>query len=424
MFVGCSVATEDGATNLSLESPRLQALAQECSSGNSSEKRAALEKFWKEMEGNGPLVEPIASDNKSSLVTFLWQGDDKTRRVNLAGGPTSSDGDPIKWLTRLANTDLWYRTQLVPNDARVVYLFQINRPVNLPADPVRREKALFGLGRGDPLNQHAFGPTASMLEMSDAPAQPWLEKKPSVLAGKLSDEQTIESEILKQTRSLKVYTTPGYETEENEGWLLVLFDGEAWLDKVPTILDNLTAEKKIPKLTALFVYQTAERDKELGCSKPFADFLADELMPWMRKNYHVGSEASHVIIGGASRGGLMAAYCAFRHPEVFGNVLSMSGSYWWSPGADEGAFLADVEPGWLSRQYVESRRLPIRFFLSAGRFETGYPVNLLAENRRYRDVLLAKGYSVEYNEYNCGHAFPCWYKPLVDGLIELTGSEK
>jgi enterochelin esterase family protein len=79
-------------------------------------------------------------------------------------------------------------------------------------------------------------------------------------------------------------------------------------------------------------------------------------------------------------------------------------------------------PGWLSREFAATPNLPIRFFLSAGRFENGYPVNLLAENRRFRDILLAKGYPVQYREYSSGHATLCWYAPFVDGLIHLTAN--
>ena len=39
-----------------------------------------------------------------------------------------------------------------------------------------------------------------------------------------------------------------------------------------------------------------------------------------------------VTVGGMSYGGLAASFAALRHPDVFGAVLSQSGSYWWRPG--------------------------------------------------------------------------------------------
>ena len=41
--------------------------------------------------------------------------------------------------------------------------------------------------------------------------------------------------------------------------------------------------------------------------------------------------ADRTVLAGSSYGGLAATTVAMRHPEVFGNVLSMSGSFWWSP---------------------------------------------------------------------------------------------
>src|SRR5262245_42817400 len=61
---------------------------------------------------------------------------------------------------------------------------------------------------------------------------------------------------------------------------------------------------------------------------------------------------------------MASAYVAMRNPETFGNVLAQSGSFWWSPKRNEGE-----EPNWLARQFIESRKLPLRFYLEAGIFE-------------------------------------------------------
>src|SRR5262249_52398004 len=153
-------------------------------------------------------------------------------------------------------------------------------------------------------------------------------------------------------------------------------------------LNNLLAKKRIVPLVVVFVGHR-DREKELACSEAFADFLARELVPWVRENYQVTADPARTAVGGFSLGGLVAAYCAFRHPNVFGNVLSQSGSYWWYPAAldPDHETLADSPQGWLSREFVRSKQLPVRFFLAAGTMETGYPINLLESNRRFRDVL-------------------------------------
>ncbi|HJZ57290.1 MAG TPA: ECF-type sigma factor, partial [Gemmataceae bacterium] len=82
---------------------------------------------------------------------------------------------------------------------------------------------------------------------------------------------------------------------------------------------------------------------------------------------------------------------------------------------------ADVPHGWLTREFGRSKPLPVRFFLAVGTMGSGSPSNLLQENRRFRDVLEAKGYAVTDSEscsdhslLNCRGAFP-------DGLVALFG---
>jgi enterochelin esterase family protein len=409
------------------DSPRLAALGK----GLAVDGRAAVDRFWAEIEGKAPLIEPIVDDPHSSWVTFVWRGDSKTRRMNVQGGPSS--GDFADWMTRLGNTDLWYRTVRMPNDSRVVYFFQVNRPLRFP--PHAEKLPPLAPPRADPLNpRKPFAHDRSLLELPDAPPQPWLKRLPGVSEGALS-EHKLTSQIIRDAKSgfahereFLVYTPPDYDPKGQSNGSLLLFDGQGNRNPsvdmpVTVILDNLIASRKIPPLVAVFVYQTGERNRELGCSQPFSDFVAKELVPWVRQNYRVSPKPERVIIGGMSAGGRMAAYCGLRHSEVFGNVLSLSGGYEWWPGALEERL--DHEPGWLTRQFVTAPRLPVRFYLAAGRFEHWFfPSSLLSENRRLRDVLQAKGYTLEYAEFSGGHDPVCWRGPFVDGLIALAGSRR
>ena len=66
------------------------------------------------------------------------------------------------------------------------------------------------------------------------------------------------------------------------------------------------------------------------------------------------------VLAGVGYGTLAAATVA---PERFGNVLSMSGSFWWAP---EGAETEGPPSG----TGGGGARLPLRVSLSAGRYET------------------------------------------------------
>jgi enterochelin esterase-like enzyme len=384
-----------------LDSPRLIALDRKLKAGN----RAALKIFWEEVQGKTPLIEPVRGDDQIRRVTFLWRGGAEASEVRLEGQfPLDSPGAP---LLRLANTDVWFLTVRLPATARFTYGFK--RP---------GKSQIF-----DPLNPLRFR-SISYTELPAAPPQSWLVIQPEVPKGTLWPEK-LKSENLKEERSVSIYTPPGYDPKSGSYGLLVLFDGQDYRGPmpIPTILDNLLAAKRIRPLVAILIDNPNEesRDRDLECYPPFADFVAKELIPWARQHYRFSAEPERTIVGGVSLGGLNAAYCALRYPEVFGNVLSQSGAFGYFPGwEDPGA--TDYSPsGWLIQQFVTTRRLPIKFYLEAGLFENDCPDPLLTQNRRMRDVLEAKGYLVTYSEFAGGHEFISWRGSVADGLMALAG---
>jgi len=280
--------------------------------------------------------------------------------------------------------------------------------------------------QADPLNQHRVvvpkdpeSPGSeeeiwSVVELPGAPRQPFVSPSPDVAKGQVRLIR-YESPMLKNKRRIWVYTPPGYTPTGEPYGLLVLFDGWDYTQVIPTptILDNMEASGVIQPLVAVMIDQI-DRSNELALNQTFADFVANEVVPWIRQRYHVTAKPERTIIGGLSLGGLAAAYTALRHPEVFGNVLSQSGSYQYG---------ADDEKG-LIRQFVLHEKVPIRFYLEAGLLEVNTVPSLLYSNRRLRDVLEAKGYSVRYSEYNGRHDYICWRGSLSEGLISLTRSER
>ena len=257
--VVCPLVAMEIEENESFDSPRLAALAKELTPDHS----AALDKFWKELHGHAPIVEPVPDDPHTSHVTFVWRGDGNVRKVGLLGGPPTAEfGSPLR---RLKDTELWYRTDRIPNDARFVYRFLLGVPDRLGEDPQREAKlAKFWKEhppRPDPLNPNpAAGGQGSLLELSEAPPQPWLQRIPG-LPGRISNlmgkflpspvsEHTLNSEILKQDRHYGIYLPPDYDAKGPECGLLVLFDGNGCRQMVnnpfpvEVILDNLIRERE------------------------------------------------------------------------------------------------------------------------------------------------------------------------------------
>jgi enterochelin esterase-like enzyme len=227
----------------------------------------------------------------------------------------------------------------------------------------------------------------------------------------------VKSKQLGNERRIYVYTPPGFQKSAGPYPLLVLFDGKDYFSKIPTatILDNLIAQKRLPPTIAVSI-DPVDRWHELGIGQPFIDVVARDIVPWVQTRYRATADPRATVVGGLSLGGLAAVYAAFRHPEVFGNVLSQSGSFWWFKDGDD-------EYEWLTRQIAASPRRAICFYLEVGLLEGARPgaPSMVLANRHLRDVLIAKGYSVTYRPFAGGHDSICWRGTFGDAVVLLLG---
>ncbi|WP_323120639.1 alpha/beta hydrolase-fold protein [Burkholderia alba] len=418
-----------------IASPRLRALADTLQAGGDTGA------FWREMAAHGtPLVEPapaqpggtdatvarglVPVDEATRLVTFLWRG--ARDNVRLLGSP-SGEHDALQ---RLPGSDVWYRSYVVPATTRLSYLLAPDVP-ELDRPDAERRRAILATAQRDPFNPRGFmGPGLdpyqgkSVLELPDAPPQPWRVRRPAVPEGRV-EAFRFDSTILGNTRDVYLYRPAGYRSDDPARALAVIFDAHAYADPdtvpTPTILDNLIAEGRLPRTAAVIVGNpdSTTRGRELPPNPAFARFLADELMPWAR-GQGVSAVPARTVIAGSSYGGLASAYAAFRHPELFGNVLSQSGSFWWAPAQGDARTRAAE---WLTREYAARDRLPVRFYLESGRFEDGKgPAGIGTTSRHLRDVLNARGYPVTYAETASGHDYLHWRGSLACGLIALIGT--
>ncbi|MBF6600313.1 MAG: DUF3327 domain-containing protein [Dehalococcoidia bacterium] len=416
-------------TAASATSPTIEALSARVLAGEGDAEAA----FWAGVATSGaPLLEPIAGDAGHSLVTFVWRGDEQTREVLLFGAVT---GVPLAALATLPGTAVWHASFRVANDIRSGYQFAVD--AGLPEEGQARYAALDRLAMSggllpDPLNPRRIDfnrpqlPAISTLELPQAPPQPWIACDPDVPAGRI-ERETFESRALGNERLIWTYLPPGYDRGGAAYPLLVLYDGFAYLKtQLPTTLDNLIAAGRIRPLVVAMVHQL-DRIAELLGDERFAACVAHELVhEWLSARYHITGDRSQTGIGGVSAGGLGAMFAGFRHPDVFGNVLSQSGSYWWGPRAQLPVDVRaqQVEWQWLTHQLDASERLPLRVYADVGALEvpdrSEHP-DMLAANRRLRDVLAVKGYDVRYQEFAGGHDYACWRGTVADGLMWLYG---
>ncbi|MEV4263119.1 enterochelin esterase [Kribbella sp. NPDC049584] len=385
------------------------------------------EEFWADIAVQGaPLVEPVAGEDGDLWLTFLYRTTDAIGGVSVFGGPAGWD-PPRNQMRRLGGTDVWYLTVRVRGDLRCTYRLAVDDVETPDLDWRERTAEWFA----DPLNPARFvfpadealgsdETVVSLVELPDAPAQPWIAPRSGGRQGELA-QYSHRSEILGNERRIWVYTPPGYRPDDEPYPLCVFFDGDTVRGTMPmdTILDNLILDARIPPMVGVLVDSLTQeiRDRELPCGAAFLEYLTDELLPWARERYRITTDPALTIVAGQSHGGQAAAFAGLRRPDVFGNVISQSGSFWWSPEDDP-------EHEWLTRQYAEAELQPVRLYLEAGLMERGltpdHGPSILVANRHLRTILRIKGYDLEYAEYNGGHDYACWRGSLADALVALA----
>lgn len=412
LVIGRQVPRSGQVASSTYLSPRIAALATHVAAGGDTGE------FWTEVTRQGtPLVEPAGAGR--AIVTFLARGAE--RNVRLFGAPSGDHEE----LARLGTSDTWFRSFDVPTSTRLAYQLAVDVP-DLPGSARERRVAILATAKADPFNHHPIPTNApdafsqeSLLELADAPRQPGQgDEVPA--AGQLS-RLRVGSNRLGNEREVTLYRPASLAAGRADTRLLFVFDGEAYLSRVdtPAILHRLIARGELPPVIAVFIpaLDRETRTRELPGNDAFADFMALELLPLVQREIGFAIPAERTILAGSSYGGLAAATVALRHPEAFGNTICLSGSFWWHP--DPGS---DGRAEYLAAEIASSPRRDVRFFLTAGLFETGRTgsAGILETSRHLRDVLTAKDYEVGYREYAGGHDYLVWRGALADALLALT----
>jgi enterochelin esterase-like enzyme len=358
---------------------------------SAAEITASLETLLERVKRNGtPWID-------GETATFVWLGPHAPQLLGDFNNWGWGHGKPIE-LTQVA-PEVWVHTETLRRDAYIEYTYSQD-----------------GQRVRDPLNPHTItngmGAFNHFFRMPDSMPTPLVKVKPGVPRGKVTSHSVPGDHlIVGAERTIYLYQPPTKEPVP----LLVVFDGQDYLHRarLNAIVDNLIAEGTIrPLALALVSHGGQARFVEYMCNDSTIFFLQRAVLPLAQQHLNLlditACPGAYGVLG-ASMGGLMALYTGMRVPEVFGRVLSQSGSFR-SPQADHAAVLFDL--------IQRSETKPLHIWMDVGRYEW------LAEvNRETRDLLQSKGYNVTYREYPGEHNYTSWRDDIWWGLEALFDPE-
>lgn len=178
----------------------------------------------------------------------------------------------------------------------------------------------------DPNNTYIFANERFKRSIVDVPGdKPLIHALQNVPHGKVSYEY-YTSRTLGTTRSLLVYTPPGYDASGKIKYpVLYLIHGgsdteETWtkVGKANLIADNLIAQRKAVPMIIVMPYGNVR-------PKPMGDFTADvinDIIPFIESNYSVVSQSSGRAVAGFSVGGGQTLNIGLTNTDKFAYVCS------------------------------------------------------------------------------------------------------
>jgi len=241
------------------------------------------------------------------------------------------------------------------------------------------------------------------------PTAPELAKRAGVPEGKVIEfvMNSAESKFFPGTngafqRHVCVYVPAGY-VAGTELPVIVAADAYGMRYNLPTILDNMIYDQRLPAMAAVMVDNGgAGRSLEYDTvSSKNVEFLEAEVLPRAEKEANVkfSKDPDARMSFGGSSGGAAALTMAWFRPDLYHRVLSYSGTFVNlrnGPEAPLGAY------EYIEHLFPQSEKKPFRIWIQVSENDNGAKTpsegrrNWVTANARLAKVLKDKGYAYQF----------------------------
>jgi enterochelin esterase-like enzyme len=202
--------------------------------------------------------------------------------------------------------------------------------------------------------------------------------------GKVFDELTLPSKLLKGDRKYAVYLPPDYETSKRNYPVLYLLHGAGddqtgWVQfgEVLHIADKAIREgKATPMIIVMPDANTGRRGyaNDIKGEWRYEDFFFQELIPFIEKTYRAKKEKRYRAVAGLSMGGEGTFTYALHHPEMFAAACPLS--------AATGPLTLEDATKWMTRRGQDSTVAPAQIKTYYERQSVLHLVNTMPDDQK------------------------------------------
>ena len=356
---------------------------------NSAEKSAIVDSFFSNTRFPYAELDPASPTGYAAY--FVYRG--TSSAVVSAGDFNNWNANAPDRLQQLPGTTFWYLGKNFESTARLDYKLVLNGSTWI-LDPTHNKTVAGG-----------FGPN-SELAMPQYVQPEEIQLRPNIPHGRI-ETFTLTSQFLNNSRTVKIYLPPDYDTSTRQPGVIIVHDGLEYLSLayMDRVLDDLHARKEIATPIAIFIppvnrnpeYYQNQRDL-------FGRFIVEEVLPYVEGRYRVSKSVRQRANLGASAGGHIAYYLMFKYPQIFGG------------GAGQSSYISPE----LQTLAAAASDTSQKFYLDVGTYDlSGFP----QMNRNWRTQLSGRGFKVRYAEYYEGHSWGNWRAHVDDALRFLFPPE-